>query len=96
MLEIRATTVRPPSVVGTIPYASETNVIPTNRMASRTAIASIVVAAFFDSGGWKAGTPFAIASVPVRATEPLAKALSSRKIPMPSLPVLTASVCWMS
>jgi len=39
-----------------------------------------VLAAFFDSGGLNAGTPFAIASTPVRATEPPAKALSSRKI----------------
>ena len=29
-----------------------------------------VVAAFFDSGGLNAGTPVAIASVPVRATAP--------------------------
>ena len=38
-----------------------------------------VLAAFFDSGGLKAGTPLAIASTPVRATEPPAKALRSRK-----------------
>ena len=33
-----------------------------------------VVAAFFDSGGLNAGTPLAMASTPVRATEPLANA----------------------
>ena len=38
-----------------------------------------VVAAFLDSGGWKAGTPLAIASVPVRATDPLAKALQEQE-----------------
>ncbi len=30
----------------------------------------MVLAAFFDSGGLNAGTPFAIASTPVSATEP--------------------------
>ena len=34
----------------------------------------IVFAAFFASGGLKAGTPLAIASTPVRATEPAANA----------------------
>ena len=37
-----------------------------------------VVAAFFASGGWNAGTPVAIASVPVRATAPAANARSIR------------------
>ncbi len=54
-------------------------------------MAAIVSPAFLASGGLKAGTPFAIASVPVSATEPLAKALSSRNTPRPSLPSLTAS-----
>ena len=45
----------------------------------RTAIAVIVFAAFLDSGGLKAGTPLAMASTPVRATEPPANALRSRK-----------------
>jgi len=70
--------------------------MPMKRTASRSAIASIVSPAFFDSGGWNAGTPLAIASVPVRATEPLAKALRRRKTPIPSLPVLTASACRIS
>ncbi len=47
-----------------------------NRIARITAIAISVRAAFLDSGGWKAGTPVAIASVPVRATAPEAKARS--------------------
>ncbi len=38
-----------------------------------------VLAAFLASGGLKAGTPFAIASTPVRATDPPAKALRRRK-----------------
>ena len=33
-----------------------------------------VVAAFLDSGLWNAGTPLAMASTPVKATEPLANA----------------------
>ena len=39
-----------------------------------------VVAAFFASGGLNAGTPVAIASVPVRATAPAANARSSSRI----------------
>ena len=42
------------------------------------AIIVIVLAAFFDSGGLNAGTPLAMASTPVRATEPPANALSRR------------------
>ena len=42
------------------------------------AIIVIVLAAFFDSGGLKAGTPLAMASTPVRATAPPANARSSR------------------
>ncbi len=66
------------------------------RTASRIAIAIIVSPAFFDSGGLKAGTPLAIASVPVRATDPLAKAFRRRKIPRPSEPDWTALACWTS
>ena len=40
-----------------------------------------VVAALRDSGGLKAGTPVAIASVPVRATAPDENARSSTRIP---------------
>ena len=42
----------------------------------------IVCWAFFHSGGLKAGTPLATASVPVMAEQPSAKALQSRKTPM--------------
>ena len=44
-------------------------------------MAVIVSAAFFASGGLNAGTPLAIASTPVRATEPPANALSSSRTP---------------
>ena len=67
--------------------------MPTNRTASRTAIASIVEAAFLASVGLNAGTPLAIASVPVSATEPLANARSSRKIPIGSVASSIASGC---
>ena len=49
-------------------------VMPMNSVASRAAITASVVAAFFASGGLNAGTPVAIASVPVRATAPAANA----------------------
>ena len=49
-------------------------------------MAVIVFAAFFASGGLNAGTPLAIASTPVSATEPPAKALSSNRIPSVSVP----------
>ncbi len=63
-----------PSGVGRTPNESATKVIPRNRIASRIATAPSVVAAFLGSGGLKAGTPLAIASVPVSATEPDANA----------------------
>jgi hypothetical protein len=47
-------------------------------MPSKTAIHTSVVAAFFDSGGLKAGIPLLIASVPVMAEHPLANARSTR------------------
>ena len=49
-------------------------------------MAVMVFAAFFASGGLKAGTPLAMASTPVSATEPPAKALSSNRIPSASVP----------
>ncbi len=55
------------------------------------AIAVIVLAAFFASGGLKAGTPLAMASTPVSATDPPAKALSRSRMPMVSVPNGTAS-----
>ena len=54
-------------------------------------MAVIVFAAFFASGGLNAGTPFAIASTPVRATDPPAKAFSSSRNPIASVPNGTAS-----
>ena len=50
----------------------------------------IVFAAFFASGGLNAGTPLAIASTPVNATEPPANALSSSRMPTTSVPSGTA------
>ncbi len=55
-------------------------VIPMKRTPRRIAIVVIVFAAFFASGGLNAGTPFAIASTPVRATEPPAKDRRNRTI----------------
>ena len=48
-------------------------------MIDSAAIISIVAAAFFDSGGLKAGTPFETASTPVIAVQPLENAVKSRK-----------------
>ena len=47
-------------------------------MIDSTAIISIVAAAFFDSGGLNAGTPFETASTPVIAVQPFENAVSSR------------------
>ena len=80
----RATIEAPPGFVGRSPYATATTVSPMNRMPSRTAIAVMVLAAFFASGGLNAGTPLAMASTPVSATEPPANALSSSRIPIGS------------
>ena len=54
-------------------------------------MAVMVLAAFLASGGLNAGTPLAIASTPVSATEPPANALSRRRIPRVSVPNGTAS-----
>ena len=51
---------------------------PQNIVIDSTAIISIVDAAFFDSGGRKAGTPFETASTPVIAVQPFANALRSK------------------
>ncbi len=48
--------------------------MPMNSTANSTAMMASVEAAFFASGGSKAGTPVAMASVPVSATAPDAKA----------------------
>src|SRR3979409_2079649 len=53
--------------------------MPRNIVSASTAISSIVAAAFFDSGGLNAGTPFDTASTPVMAVQPFENAVSSRK-----------------
>ncbi len=63
---------------------SDSAVMPMNITTAVVPITAIVVAAFFDFGGRKAGTPFEIASTPVSAVQPEAKARSasiSRPIP---------------
>ena len=55
--------------------------MPTNRTPRTPAITIRVVAAFLDSGGLNAGTPVAIASVPVSATAPDENARSSTRMP---------------
>ena len=62
-----------------------TIVRPMNRTPRRIAIAVMVFAAFFASGGLNAGTPLAMASTPVSATEPPANALSRRSTPSASV-----------
>ena len=54
---------------------------------SRTAIATSVLAALRASGGLNAGTPLAIASTPVSATEPLANARRTSTRVSVSVPV---------
>ena len=56
------------------------------------AIVSIVVWAFFHSGGLKAGTPFATASVPVIAEQPSAKARITSSSPSDSGAIPAAGV----
>ena len=68
-----------------MPKLSATNVMPTNSVASRIAIQVSVMAAFLGSGFWNAGTPLAIASTPVSATEPLAKARRRTRMPTVSI-----------
>ena len=48
--------------------------MPMNRDARMVDIHIMVMAAFFDSGGRKAFTPFEITSMPVTAEQPAAKA----------------------
>ena len=68
------------NVIGLIPKFTARKVRPMNRTPSRMAITPRVVAAFFASGGLNAGTPVAIASVPVRATAPAANARRSNRM----------------
>jgi hypothetical protein len=74
-----AIAVGPPSLVGWNPKATPTTAIPMKMTARRTAMIDIVLAAFFDSGGLNAGTPLAMASTPVRATDPPANARNSSR-----------------
>ncbi len=53
--------------------------MPQNMVTASMPIAASVVAAFFDLGLRKAGTPLEIASTPVSAAQPDEKARSSRK-----------------
>ncbi len=53
--------------------------IPQNMVTASRPIAARVLAAFFDLGLRKAGTPLEIASTPVSAAQPEEKARSSRK-----------------
>ena len=45
--------------------------LPTKRAPIRIAITISVRPAFFACGGWNAGTPLLIASIPVRAVQPV-------------------------
>jgi hypothetical protein len=54
--------------------------MPMNSVIAMKPIATIVLAAFFDSGGLKAFTPLLMASIPVRAVQPPEKARSSSQI----------------
>ncbi len=54
--------------------------MPRNIVIASTAIATSVAAAFFASGGRKAGTPLETASTPVIAVQPLANAVRMRNI----------------
>src|ERR1700694_585051 len=62
-----------------------------NRLIAKPAMITSVCAAFFDCGRRKAETPFEIASTPVSAAEPDAKARRTRKTPTD--PVPAASTC---
>src|SRR5436190_20650445 len=61
-------------------YAEASIVMPMNIVIARIATVIIVEAAFFASGARNAGTPFEHASTPVMAVQPLANAVSSRKV----------------
>src|SRR2546422_10243447 len=57
---------------------------PRNRPPNIAAIQIMVVAAFFEAGSRKAGTPFEIASMPVKAVQPEENARRSRNSVSPS------------
>jgi hypothetical protein len=60
--------------------------MPKNMLPSRMPIQTRVVRAFGASGALKAGTPLEMASVPVMAEQPWAKARRIRKMLRPSAP----------
>ena len=64
---------------GTAPAARARNEMPRKTKPRIVAIATIVLWAFFHSGGLNAGVPFEIASVPVIALQPSANARMSRR-----------------
>ena len=61
-------------------------VIPRNSVAKMLPIQTSVMTAFRDSGGLKFGTPLAIASLPVRPTEPEANARRTSSAVSGSMP----------
>ena len=77
---------RPVPSVGRTSYCIATKVRPMKMTPRSRAMATRVLAAFLASGGLNAGTPLAIASTPVRATDPPAKARSSRSKQRQRLP----------
>ena len=60
------------------PAVSASQVVPRNIITAVPPITDIVMFAFLILGTRKAGTPLAIASIPVRAEQPDANALRSR------------------
>ena len=64
---------------GTAPAARARNEMPRKTKPRIVAIATIVLWAFFHSGGLNAGVPFEMASVPVIALQPSANARISRR-----------------
>ena len=67
--------------------------MPRKKTPRRAAITVKVVAAFFDSGGWKEGTPLEIASVPLIATEPAENARrTSHKVSGPVAEIMGGGV----
>src|SRR5712691_10935402 len=67
-------------LLGITRYTCASTVMPTNMTIASVAIATRVAAAFFASGGRKAGTPFDTASTPVIAVQPFANAVSNRNV----------------
>ena len=64
-----------------MPVAPARWMIDMSMAAAMAPSMSSVVAAFFDLGRWKLGTPLEMASTPVRAAQPEEKALRMRKAP---------------